>query len=100
MEMSSTLLAAVFLFSGVSLAANCSTPPIYVDIHQRTVHGTAELEYGSYVGVGTPAQNQSLWPSLRQNETSFAHEDFCAHSNFLNCSMRTGGFVDPSQSAT
>lgn len=91
--------AALFLFQG-SLAINCSIPPIYVDIHKRTVHGTSQLEYGSYVGVGTPAQNQSLWPSLRQNETSFAHEDFCSHSNFLNCSTRTGGFVDPLQSTS
>lgn len=89
----SVLLLASLLES--VLAANCSVPPIYVDIHKRAVtHGTELEQYGSFIGVGSPFQNQSLWPSLRRNETSFAALSFCAHSNLTDCVNSDGGAVD------
>lgn len=85
--------------AGIASATTCSSvQPIYVDIHKRAVSGSEELQYGSYVGLGSPAQNQSLWPSLRQNETTFAYTDFCLHSDIRHCTNRTGGTIDPVQS--
>jgi hypothetical protein len=85
---------AVAVFVRVTLAFNCSTPPIYVDIHKRVVHGTDVFQYGSFIGVGTTAQNQSLWPSLSQNETTVANIDFCSHSNLTDCVHSTRGNFD------
>lgn len=83
-----------------SLAFNCSVPPIYVDIHNRVVHGTNIFQWGSFMGVGSPDQNQSLFPSLRQNETSVADISYCDHSDLANCDVSTGGNFDPSQSTS
>jgi hypothetical protein len=75
--------------------------PIYVDIHDRAVDGaTEEFQYGSFIGVAVPYQNQSLWPSLRRNETSFAAKDFCRNSNLTDCINNTGGTVDFNASTT
>ncbi|KAF2672984.1 acid protease [Microthyrium microscopicum] len=74
--------------------------PLYVDIHKREVHGTPIFQYGSFIGIGAPAQNQSVWPSLTQNELSFAASTFCFNSNLTNCSTSTGGDFDPAQSIT
>ncbi|TLD35477.1 acid protease [Venturia nashicola] len=89
------LCATVLLMSLVEsiLAANCSIPPVYVDIHKRVVNGTDAFPYGSFIGVGNPFQNQSIWPSLRRNETSFASSEFCSNSNLTNCMGSTGGNV-------
>jgi hypothetical protein len=92
-----TRLCATLLFASLVesiLAANCSIAPIYVDIHKRVVDGSNVEQYGSFIGVGNPFQNQSIWPSLRRNETSFASAVFCSNSNLTNCLDSTGGNVD------
>jgi hypothetical protein len=95
------VILALYYYISSSDALNCSIPPVYVDIHLRAVNGTPDenvFQYGSFVGVGSPAQNQSIWPSLRQNETTFALKGFCQSSKLANCDFSTGGFVDPSMS--
>jgi hypothetical protein len=97
----SSFLLHILLLTGLvpaSLAFNCSVPPIYVDIHNRVVHGTNIFQWGSFMGVGSPDQNQSLVPSLRQNETSVAWIDYCSDSDLPNCLESTGGNFDPTQS--
>ncbi|KAF1809625.1 acid protease [Eremomyces bilateralis CBS 781.70] len=84
------------LIASTVLAFDCSKPPIYVDIHKRAVRGTNILQYGSFIGFGTPSQNQSLFPSLRQNETSVASGDFCGRSQLRNCEGETHGTFDAS----
>lgn len=96
-----SLYSVVFttsLLLSASSALNCSIPPVYVDIHDRDVHGTDVQQYGSFLGMGTPAQNLSLWPSIVQNETSVAAEQFCDNSTLADCRANTGGLVDVSQS--
>ncbi|KAF2198534.1 acid protease [Delitschia confertaspora ATCC 74209] len=92
--------AATVLFAQSTVAFNCSKPPIYVDIHKRVVHGTDKFQYGSFIGVGTPAQNQSLWPSLSQNHTSFASSKYCDNSTLKDCSRSTRGNFDATLSQT
>ncbi|KAF2841523.1 acid protease [Patellaria atrata CBS 101060] len=93
-------LASLLGLAHLSLAFNCAIPPIYVDIHKRIVHGTNIFQYGSFIGVGTPAQNQSLWPSLKQNETSVAFFKFCQNSNLTNCEDSTNGNFETTESDT
>ncbi|KAH0542271.1 hypothetical protein FGG08_003298 [Glutinoglossum americanum] len=80
------------IISTTTWAFNCSIPPIYVDIHKRAVHGMVAFQYGSFVGIGTPAQNQSMWVSLRSNETAVAAQDFCANSDLPGCDARGAYF--------
>ncbi|KAI9766669.1 MAG: hypothetical protein M1835_007146 [Candelina submexicana] len=87
-------------FIATAFAFDCSILPIYVDIHKRAVAGTETFEYGSFVGVGSPAQNQSLWPSLSYNDTSVADVDYCKGSNLTDCEHHTGGYFDLGHSAT
>jgi hypothetical protein len=69
--------------------------PIYVDFHNRTVTGGGSImQYGSFIGVGVPSQNQSIVPSFTRNETSFAAREFCSNSGISDCIDRTGGSVD------
>src|SRR4051812_16925327 len=91
-------LSVIAFLTQCALAFNCSVPPIYVDVHKRAVSGTNAFQYGSFMGVGSPAQNQSLWPSLRQNETAVADPNFCRGSQSPGCGITTGGFFDASQS--
>jgi hypothetical protein len=95
-------LAATVLFAQSTVAFNCSQPPIYVDIHNRTVHGTDKFQYGSFIGVGSPAQNQSLWPSISQNHTSFASSRFCEDNSttLADCLTSTRGNFDFDVSST
>ncbi|KAF9641475.1 putative peptidase a1 protein [Lasiodiplodia theobromae] len=95
-----TLFSSGLSLLPAALALNCSIPPVYVDIHMRAVHGTGVQQYGSFLGMGTPAQNLSLWPSLTQNETSVASDQFCEHSKLENCRDNTGGIVDVTDSPT
>ena len=97
--MSLLQLVTVSFFAG-ALAFNCSIPPIYVDVHKRAVHGSNTFQYGSFVGVGTPAQNQSLWFTLSDNETSVADGDFCQQSNLTDCNNTSGGFFATNLSTT
>ncbi|KAF1918917.1 aspartic peptidase domain-containing protein [Ampelomyces quisqualis] len=86
-------LSAAVLFAQSTVAFNCSRKPIYVDIHKRAVHDSPVFQYGSFIGLGTPAQNQSLWPSLAQNHTSFASHSYCSDNTTLkDCDRSTGGF--------
>ena len=87
-------LIAILLISAVSIdaASSCSPSPIYVDIHLREVNGTSDFVYGSFIGVGTPIQNQSLWPSILYNETYFAADSFCnGVAAEWNCNASTAG---------
>ncbi|KAF2021155.1 acid protease [Aaosphaeria arxii CBS 175.79] len=93
-------LGANALFAQAVLAFNCSIPPIYVDIHKRAVHDSPAFQYGSFIGLGTPAQNQSLWPSLSQNHTSFSSNTFCDNSTLKDCDRSTGGFYVKEDSST
>ncbi|KAH7396228.1 aspartic peptidase domain-containing protein [Pyrenochaeta sp. MPI-SDFR-AT-0127] len=94
-------LSATVLFAQSTVAFNCSKKPIYVDIHKRAVHDSPVFQYGSFIGSGTPAQNQSLWPSLSQNHTSFASHVFCKDNSTLkNCDRSTGGFFNHQESTT
>ncbi|KAI9697500.1 MAG: hypothetical protein M1820_007766 [Bogoriella megaspora] len=88
------------VFLRLSAAQNCDIPPIYVDIHNRNVTGSAAFQYGSFIGVGSPAWNQSLWPSLIRNETTVADAHFCNHSKLADCGNGTQGFFDPNVSTT
>jgi hypothetical protein len=94
-------LSAAVLFVQSTVASNCSRAPIYVDIHKRAVHDSPIFQYGSFIGLGTPAQNQSLWPSLQQNHTSFAKDTYCKDNSTLkNCDKDTGGFFNPQDSTS
>ena len=97
--MSSIVFAVSALFAQVAFSFNCSIPPIYVDIHPRAVHGTETFEYGAFIGIGEPAQNQSLWPSLNHNETALAAIDFCTASSPSGCAINTHGFFQPELSS-
>lgn len=103
----SFLVSATVLFAQSTLAFNCSTSPIYVDIHKRAVHDSPVFQYGSFIGVGTgetasatSAQNHSLWPSLSQNHMSFGATNYCQKSTLSNCDISTGGFYSSNQSTT
>lgn len=94
-------LSATVLLAQSTVASNCTKKPIYVDIHKRAVHDSPVFQYGSFIGLGTPAQNQSLWPSLQQNHTSFASSDYCKDNTTLrNCDRSTGGFFSPQESTS
>ncbi|KAF1954225.1 acid protease [Byssothecium circinans] len=97
--MASILVAAVLLAQS-TVAFNCSRAPIYVDIHRRAVHDSPVFQYGSFIGVGTPAQNHSLWPSLSQNHTSFASHAYCGNSTLAKCDTSTGGFFKSEDSTS
>ncbi|KAF1835353.1 acid protease [Decorospora gaudefroyi] len=94
-------LSATVLFAQSTVAANCSKAPIYIDIHKRAVNNSPVFQYGSFIGLGTPAQNQSLWPSLQQNHTSLALDTYCKGNTTLkNCERSTGGFFRPRDSTS
>lgn len=94
-------LAVSVLLAQSTVAFNCSKAPIYVDIHRRAVHDSPVFQYGSFIGVGSPAQNHSLWPSLAQNHTSFAAPTFCGGNGTLReCDTSTGGFFNSKDSTT
>ncbi|KAK7189000.1 hypothetical protein DPSP01_004105 [Paraphaeosphaeria sporulosa] len=94
-------LSATVLLAQSSVAFNCSIPPIYVDIHKRVTHNTDNFQYGSFIGIGTPAQNHSLWPSLSRNQTSFGASTFCdGNSTLKDCKESTGGFFNSRDSTT
>ncbi|KAF2402930.1 hypothetical protein EJ06DRAFT_489590 [Trichodelitschia bisporula] len=95
-----TAAAALLSLARPVAGFNCSQPPIYVDIHSRVTSPKAEFLYGSFIGLGSPAQNQSLWPSLSQNETSFAARSFCERSAVADCERVEGGNVDGNLSTT
>lgn len=84
-------LLALFSLAQAVSSFNCSIPPIYVDIHNRSVHDSDIKQYGLFVGLGTPAQNFSMWPSLVHNETAFASNDFCTPSSPPACVDTTHG---------
>lgn len=75
--------------------------PIYIDFHDRHVNNSlSQIQYGLFVGVGTPSQNQSLWPSLMHNETTFSSPDFCDNSDNPKCQEQTHGVYRPESSDT
>ena len=92
----SLLTVSLFLLAGRALIVNadlqCGSSPIYVDVHKRAVNGTNEFVYGSFIGIGDPRQNQSLWPSIVHNETYFTANDFCDGIDPTMCNATiTGG---------
>ena len=97
------VMAAFFvpiLFVSAALAANCSVGPVFVDIHSRETDDNFNFQYGLFIGVGTPSQNQSLWPSLGHNESTFSDDAYCNSSPFAECSNQTHGFYTPLASQT
>lgn len=67
-------------------------PPIYIDFHDRQVNfSDSHIQYGLFIGVGTPFQNQSLWPSLVRNETTFSAPDLCNGNGNPACEEQTHG---------
>ncbi|KAF2702999.1 acid protease [Pleomassaria siparia CBS 279.74] len=95
-------LTATVLLAQSTVAFNCSTLPVYVDIHRRAVHDSPVFQYGSFIGVGSQAQNQSLWPSLSQNHISFAGANYCNKNGTVDveCTKHTGGTFNPEDSTT
>ncbi|RMD43733.1 hypothetical protein DV735_g1392, partial [Chaetothyriales sp. CBS 134920] len=93
--------ATAFLaLCSLALAANeaatsCSTGPVFIDFHSRAVDGGINYQYGLFSGVGTQSQNQSMWPSLLNNETYLAGTDFCDNSGFELCRNQTHGVFVP-----
>ncbi len=92
--------AAAVLVAQSTVALDCSKAPVYVDIHKRAVHQSSAFQYGSFIGVGSPAQNHSLWPSISQNHTSFGAPSYCENGNstLRNCDVSTGGFFSSQDS--
>jgi hypothetical protein len=84
----------------LALAFECRTPPIFVDLQRRQVGPGGPWHYGSSIGAGSPPQNQSVWPSLRYNDTSVAGVGFCANSTLRDCELRMGGEFDPDKSSS
>ena len=90
-----------FVFALVSLTLSIQVestssllPPVYIDIHKREVNGTTEFVYGSFIGIGNPHQNQSLWPSIVHNETYLTANSFCDNVDSTQCNATiTGGMV-------
>lgn len=95
-----SITSLILVAAGAVSAFDCSIPPIYVDLHKRAVRGTDEFQYGSFIGLGSPAQNQSLWPSLCHNETSVAFVSYCDRSDLPDCKRNTRGEFDPIDSDT
>lgn len=92
--------AVIVLVVRSALAMNCSIEPLYLDIQYQNVAGTSVKQWGSHVGMGSPPQNITLWPSLQQNETSVASLNFCTGSSLVNCTDSTGGAFDISSSSS
>jgi hypothetical protein len=93
-------LVTLLSLAQVVYSFNCSVPPIYVDIHKRAVHDSDDKQYGLFVGLGTPSQNFSMWPSLTHNETAFASAEFCTASSPSTCANNTHGLFQTELSPT
>ncbi|KAL9106691.1 MAG: hypothetical protein Q9227_008343 [Pyrenula ochraceoflavens] len=104
MELSSrrflTALTLLACFGSTTVAFDCSLKPIYVDVHPRAVHALSTYEYGSFIGLGSPAQNLSLWPSIENNETSVAGLGICDGDSDAKCGDKTGGLFSISESTS
>ncbi|KPI36371.1 uncharacterized protein AB675_2950 [Cyphellophora attinorum] len=100
--MASILLATFFLTVFASAQESCNgLSPIYVDFHDRNVNNTeTRIQYGLFIGVGTPFQNQSLWPSIRRNETTFSGPDYCGSNSSDLCMQQTHGTYRTEDSQT
>jgi hypothetical protein len=83
------------LLSTVTAAEECDITPIYIDFHDRCVGNCLNIQYGLFIGAGTPSQNESLWPSLSHNETTVASVHYCAEGSSSNCVNQTHGFFSP-----
>ena len=95
-----TIILFCLATASVSIAFDCEIPPVYVDIHKRAVHGAQVFEYGLFMGLGTGAQNQSMWPSMIRNETTIADINICQNVTIASCQDSTGGLFDPHLSST
>ena len=83
-------------YAAITLAANdCTTTPIFVDFHDRCVDNCFTVQYGLFIGFGTPFQNESLWPSLSYNETTLAGVDYCSEGSSVTCENQTHGVYSP-----
>lgn len=96
------MLTVALIYASLSASlviADCSIPPIYLDVHAREVEGTDNaVSYGAYINIGSPVQQLSLWPSLEINETTLADVNFCSSSS---CSASSAhGLFDPAKSSS
>jgi hypothetical protein len=100
--MASILLTVLLLTALTSAQQSCNgLNPIYVDFHDRNVNNTeTRIQYGLFIGVGTPFQNQSLWPSIRRNETTFSGPDYCGSNSSDLCMQQTHGTYRTEDSET
>ena len=101
--MAALVLTWLVLSSAVLAQDECENgvTPIYIDFHDRNVNNSeTQIQYGLFVGVGTPSQNQSLWPSLMHNETTFSSPALCDTSNNPTCLEQTHGTYRPEDSDT
>ena len=85
------LILLLTLAAPITAADNCSIPPIFVDFHDRCVDNCSTIQYGLFMGFGTPFQNESLWPSLSHNETTIGGAQFCAADSPASCNKQTHG---------
>lgn len=99
--LSLTLLALLLPTTSAQSGCEDSVKPLYVDFHDRKVNNSENrIQYGLFIGVGTPFQNQSLWPSLVHNETTFSGPDICDGSDNPTCEEQTHGTYRPEDSDT
>jgi hypothetical protein len=94
------LLLLGLALARLALTFECRMPPIYVDLQRRQVGAGGQWHYGISIGAGSPPQNQSVWPSLRQNDTSVAGVGLCGNSTLQDCDVKRGGDFDPARSSS
>ena len=87
-------------FIASTVAFNCSILPIYIDIHDRSVAASGIEEYGTFIGIGTPSQNQSFWPALSHNETTLAGTRFCSQGSSSSCQDNSHSIFAPELSSS
>lgn len=95
-----SLILVLSLVSSVLAVNNCSITPLYIDIHNRPVNAGLNIQYGMFIGVGTPSQNLSLWPDFSRNETTLAGVDYCLNTPDVNCGNETHGYFVEAVSQT
>jgi hypothetical protein len=96
-------IVSIFSAAGLiasTIAFDCSIYPIYIDIHDRRVATSEIEEYGTFIGIGTPSQNQSLWPALSHNETTLASTQFCSQGSSSNCRDNSHSIFEPGLSSS
>lgn len=101
--MASIALVLLTLTSIVLAQDECEDglKPVYIDFHDRNVsNNNQNNQYGLFIGIGTPSQNQSLWPSISHSEMTFSSPELCDNNDNSGCREQTHGFYSPEDSET